>query len=77
MVLADAGWMVAAGLVAGTSLSLALGRFARTLLFQLNPTDPTTVASAVALLVAIGLVACLIPARRASRVDPITALRDE
>jgi predicted permease len=77
MVLGDAAWMIGIGLVAGTVLSLALGGFARSLLFQLNPTDPTTVASAVVLVAAIGLVAGLLPARRASRLDPATALRDE
>ena len=77
MVLGEAGWLVAAGLVAGTLLALAGGRFARSLLFQLNPTDPATVASAIALLIVIGLLAGMIPARRASRVDPAIALRDE
>jgi predicted permease len=77
MILVEAAWLVAAGVVAGTGLAAAGGRFARSLLFQLNPTDPVTVASAVALLTTIGLLAGLLPARRAARVDPAIALRDE
>jgi putative ABC transport system permease protein len=77
MILGEAGWLVVAGLVAGTVLAMAAGGFARSLLFQLSPTDPTTVASAIALLAAVGLLAGAVPARRASRVDPAIALRDE
>jgi predicted permease len=77
MVLGETAWLMAAGVVAGTALVIGGARFARSLLFQLTPTDPTTVASAVALLATIGLLAGFIPARRASRVDPAMALRDE
>lgn len=77
MVLGETGWLIGAGLVAGTALALGGARFARTLLFGLEPTDPTTVASAIAMLASVGLLAGLVPARRASRVDPAVALRDE
>jgi putative ABC transport system permease protein len=77
MVLSEATWLVAAGVVAGTALALGAARFARTLLFGLEPTDPTTVAMAIAALACVGLVAGLVPARRAARVDPAIALRDE
>ena len=77
MVLGEASWLIAAGVVAGTALVVGGARFARTLLFGLDPTDPTTVASAIAMLACIGLLAGLVPARRASRLDPATALRDE
>jgi ABC-type lipoprotein release transport system permease subunit len=47
------------------------------MLFDLKPTDPTVMAAAIALLVTAALVASYVPARRASRVDPLTALRHE
>jgi ABC-type lipoprotein release transport system permease subunit len=47
------------------------------LLFGLRPSDPATLLSATALLVAIGLVASYLPARRASRLDPVTTLRQD
>jgi putative ABC transport system permease protein len=77
LVLAEAGWMVGIGVVIGVALGLGAARAARTLLFGLQPTDPVTVASAMALLVTIGLLASYLPARRASKLDPVTTLRQE
>ncbi len=77
MILAETGWLLAIGVACGTALALGAARFARTLLFGLEPTDATTIAIAIALLGTIGLVAGFVPARRASRVDPAIALRDE
>jgi len=77
LVLRDAALLVAIGLGVGTALGLGLTRFARTLLFGLQPTDPITVGAALALLAAIGLVASYLPARRASRTDPMQVLRQE
>ncbi|MDO8679752.1 MAG: FtsX-like permease family protein, partial [Acidobacteriota bacterium] len=77
MVLREAGVLVTIGLIAGTALGLGLMRYARTLLFGLQPTDPVTVAAAVTLLAVIGLGASYLPARRASRLDPMRVLRDE
>jgi ABC-type lipoprotein release transport system permease subunit len=54
-----------------------LTRFLQTLLFEIEPTDPITFGVLTALLVSVALLACLIPARRASRVDPLIALRHE
>jgi len=50
-------------------------RYASTLLFQVKPWDPTTLAIVAAVLIMAALAACAIPARRAMRVDPVTALR--
>ena len=73
----SAGWLIVIGVVVGTALALGVARFAGALLFQLNPTDPTTVAMAIATLFFVGFVASFVPARRAAHVDPAIALRDE
>jgi len=67
----------ALGLVVGLLLTLALGRLASSLLFQVSPRDPTIMAAVTAVLSVVALVAVLLPARRASRIDPIKALRVE
>jgi predicted permease len=68
--------VLAAGVVFGTVLSLWLSKFVGSLLFGLQPRDPTTLVAAAALLAAISAVASWIPARRASRIDPTRALRE-
>ena len=77
MVIKEAGWMVGIGVVIGVALGLGAATAARTLLFGLQPTDPATVLSATALLAAIGLLASYLPARRASKLDPMKTLRQE
>ncbi len=69
--------LAAIGLAAGLVLALALGRGLQSLLFEVGPTDPLTFVAVAALLGATAFVACSIPAWRASRVDPMTALRTE
>jgi putative ABC transport system permease protein len=76
LVLRRVGVMLALGLGAGLALSLWASRFVGTLLFRLEPRDASTFAAAVAVLVAAGLLAAWIPARRATRVDPALVLRD-
>jgi hypothetical protein len=61
----------------GLSAAAAAGRFISTLLFGLSPHDPVTLAAAVISIGVVGMLAALIPARRASRVDPVVALRCE
>lgn len=65
------------GLVVGIVLSLALTRLLAVILFGVEPRDPTTLAAIVVVLTVTGMAACLIPARRATRVDPMAALRYE
>jgi putative ABC transport system permease protein len=56
---------------------MALGRLLSSLLFGIGASDPLTIAVAIALLSAVAIIAAYIPARRATQVDPITALRYE
>ena len=77
MVMREAGRLLVIGVVAGTALSLVAGRSASSLLFGLKPYDPLTLVGAAALLAAIAALATFLPARRASKVDPMVALRYE
>ncbi len=66
-----------AGVTIGLAASFALTRVISGLLFDVQPTDPTTLVTIALLLLAVALVSCLIPARRATKVDPLVALRRE
>jgi putative ABC transport system permease protein len=75
MVLADGGRLAAAGVAIGTLLGLVAARLLRGLLFHVSASDPTTFITVAIVLVAIAMFASYIPARRATRVDPMVALR--
>jgi ABC-type antimicrobial peptide transport system permease subunit len=77
MILGEAGSLLAIGLAVGTALALAASTAASTLLFGLTPHDPTTLAAAVAALAIAAVGASYLPARRAARLDPMLALREE
>jgi putative ABC transport system permease protein len=77
MVLGHALWMTAVGLGAGLAASLAITRFLRTQLLGVRPTDFLTYASVAVLLGGVTLAACIIPAWRATKVQPMAALRSE
>jgi putative ABC transport system permease protein len=66
---------VAVGL--GLVLSLLVGRALATMLFEVSPADPVSLAIAIVLLSGAALLACYLPARRATKVNPMTALRSE
>ena len=69
--------LVAAGAIVGCGAALGVTRLLTSLLFDVRPTDPLTFALTGGLLLFVGILACSLPARRATRVDPMTALRCE
>jgi putative ABC transport system permease protein len=69
--------LVLAGAAIGIVGGLALSRFLTSLLYGVEPTDPLTFVAVSLILIAVALAACYIPARRAAKVDPMVALRDE
>ncbi len=77
MVMGEVGKLVALGLAIGIPAALAADRWATSLLFGLKPTDPLTLTTATVLLLLVALFAGYLPARRATRVDPMVALRYE
>jgi ABC-type antimicrobial peptide transport system permease subunit len=77
MILRESSWLAALGIAAGIASALGLTRFVRTMLYGLQPSDPTTLILAALLLFVIAIAAGYGPARRASRIDPMQALRHE
>jgi ABC-type antimicrobial peptide transport system permease subunit len=69
--------MTAGGVLLGFMLAAAVTRYLQALLFGITPLDPVSFTAAAALLVAVALVACYLPARRATSIDPMNALRRE
>src|SRR5439155_14716315 len=65
------------GIAAGSAVALALTRFVASYLHGVSPTDPVTFALVAAVLAGAAAAACLIPSRRAARIDPAVALRHE
>ena len=77
MVLGEVLALTVAGLAMGLGLSLLGSRYVKTLLYGIEPNDPATIAVAVLVLLGCGLIAAWPPARRAARIDPIKAVRQE
>jgi putative ABC transport system permease protein len=76
-VLSEGMTIIGAGLFAGAAASFALAQVIQSLLFETNPRDPTALVGVSVILALVGLLACYLPARRATKVDPMTALRAE
>jgi len=77
MVLGQVGWMTLVGATIGVAAAIGLGRAARSLLYEIQGDDPTVIVVSVVLLALIAFGAGLVPALRASRIDPMKALRYE
>jgi ABC-type antimicrobial peptide transport system permease subunit len=77
MIVTQALWVVSIGVVVGVAGAIAAARFIEGMLHGINPTDPLTLASVGGLVIALGAIAATIPARRATGVDPVIALRKE
>ena len=65
------------GMLTGLAGAITLTHLMETLLFEVRPTDPATLASVTAAILCVAILACLAPAVRATRVDPMVALREE
>jgi len=77
LVLREGILLALGGLLLGLGGAYFVGRLMKSLLYQVNPMDPTAVSAVTAVLLLCALLACYIPARRATQVDPMVALRDE
>jgi predicted permease len=77
LILGEVAVVIAVGVVIGAGMTLAGSKAASSMLYGLKARDPLTLAAAVVILTAIGVAASVIPARRASRLDPMEALRNE
>jgi len=77
MILRQGVWIISAGLISGIALALPISRLVSDFIAGVSPYDPLTYVSVTALLSAVASLACYLPARRATRVDPMIALRYE
>lgn len=77
LVLRQATCLAAGGTALGVMLAMALGQLLKSLMYGVTPTDPATMLAAPAIVMAVTALACVVPARRATGVDPIVALRSE
>jgi predicted permease len=77
MVLGDSLWLVGLGIVVGVPCAYGVARLLSTTLFQMQPADPVSAGIALTMLAGVATLAAWLPARRAARIDPIAALREE
>jgi len=77
MILRESIWLSLAGVVVGLGAALMLARLVKSMLYGLQPADPASLLCGAGLLIAVGLAASWLPARRAASVEPMEALRHE
>jgi predicted permease len=77
MVLSQGLGLTLVGVVLGLAVAFAMNRVLASLLFGVRPSDPATIGGVIALIATVALIACYLPARSATRVDPMIVLRDE
>jgi ABC-type antimicrobial peptide transport system permease subunit len=77
MIVKQGLWQLGAGMIAGLTFALGVAQLMSVVLFDVQPRDPMIFGLVVAVLSGAGLLACLIPAQRATRVDPLIALRSD
>ena len=77
MVFRQGVWQLGLGITFGLLLAAAIGQATSVILFEVQPRDPQVFGGVVVVLAITGMIACLVPARRATRVDPLTALRSQ
>ncbi len=77
LIFAEGSRLIAGGVISGIAAAIILSRVLRSFLFEVEPTDPVTLFGVGLLFAAVALLACWAPMRRATRVDPLEALRYE
>jgi putative ABC transport system permease protein len=77
MIFRQGAWQLIAGMAIGLAIAAGLAQLMSVVLYDVQPRDPMIFAGVAAVLTAAGLAACLVPARRATRIDPLSALRSE
>jgi len=77
MVMGEVALLISFGLAIGLGAAIAITRFIESLLYGMKPNDPWTLSLAAAVLALVATLAGLVPAHRASRLDPLNALREE
>jgi len=75
MVLVQAAKLAVSGAIIGLTIALTLARVLRSLIYNVSPADPMTFISVAILVIAIAMLACYLPARRAAKASPMIALR--
>lgn len=77
VVVRDALWLVSCGMIVGVPCAMAAGRLASTLVYGVSPRDTVSLVAATLILTTVGVCSSVLPALRASRIDPIVALRQD
>jgi putative ABC transport system permease protein len=77
LIIGQGGWLILAGVAIGVAGAFAATRFVKSVLYEVSATDPLTFALAPLLLAGVAVLACWVPARRATKVDPLESLRCE